>query len=155
MEAEVRSISNRHDLSEHLNKLRQNGVISEFVETGKRDFAEKYSSTIDYSKFIKGATFVSLENSMILQEEMSNNHIQASLGHQPANRQVTFYVKKYWPICLYPYQNTSIHGVIFPKIPKFKSKHSDTRNIWTLASILSRVESLWKIDYNGPFSTSK
>ena len=91
MEVEARSISNRHDLNEHLNKLTQDGVLSEFVEKGKRDFAEKYSRTIDYSKYLKGATYVSLENSMILQEELSNKYIQASLANQPGSRQITFF----------------------------------------------------------------
>ena len=85
IEVEARSISNRHDLNARLTNLRQDGVISEFVEAGKRDFAENFSSTIDYSKYIKGAAFVSLENSMLLQEEMSNNRIQASLDYQPGN----------------------------------------------------------------------
>ena len=95
MEAEARSISNRHDLNAHLSKLRQDGVISEFVEAGNRDFSKKHSSTIDYNKYIKDTTFVSLENSTILQEEISNNRIQASLDRQPGNRPVTFYLKKY------------------------------------------------------------
>ena len=49
MEAEARSISNRPDSNAHLSKLRQDGIISEYVESGKRDFAHEFSSSLNYS----------------------------------------------------------------------------------------------------------
>ena len=53
-EAEARSISNRPDINAHLSKLREEEVISEYVEDGCRDFASEYSQHIDYSKYAKG-----------------------------------------------------------------------------------------------------
>ena len=40
MEAEARSIANRPDLNDHISKLRQGAVISEFIEAGARDFTK-------------------------------------------------------------------------------------------------------------------
>jgi hypothetical protein len=68
-ESEARSISNHLDIHAHLSKLREENTISEFVESGKREFANRYSSSIDYSRYRKGATFVSHEASVVLQRK--------------------------------------------------------------------------------------
>ena len=125
-----------------LSKLRQDGIISEYVESGKRDFALEFSSSLNYSKYIKGATYVSLENSMIIQEEISNSLIEATLDHRPDSQPLCFRFRKYLPMCLYPCQNTTIYGIIFPK---FKSSIVDTRHVWIVATLVSRIELLWRI----------
>ena len=43
-ESEARSISNRPDSNAHLTKLKEEGIISEFVESGKKNFADEFSS---------------------------------------------------------------------------------------------------------------
>jgi len=154
-EAEARSIANRPDINAHLSKLKQEGIISEFVEKGKRQFASEYSNSIDYSKYSKGATFVSLENSILLQEEMTNKCIKGTLDHRTDSPPVCLNFNKYWPLCLYPCQNTTNYGIIFPKTPNFHSNEVDTRYIWTLATMLIRVESLWQSVCKVPFFTSQ
>ena len=54
-------------ISYHLNKIRQENVISELFETGKREILACFSSNIDYQKYSIGSTFASLEASIILQ----------------------------------------------------------------------------------------
>ena len=154
MEAEARSITNRPDINAHLTKLKEDGVISEFVESGKRLFATRFSSSIDYSKYTKGATFVSLENSMSMQKEMLNQTISAFVDHCDSPT-VWFEFKKYWPLVLYPCQNMTTYGVIFPKVPNFCCNVVDTRNIWTLAALLCRIETLWKVTTEVSLYTKK
>ena len=80
-EAEARSLANRPDINAHLGKLSKDGIISTFVENGKRQFATRFSETKIYKKFTKGATFVSLQASMILQREMSGTKLQVVVDH--------------------------------------------------------------------------
>ena len=67
-EAEARSTVNRPDITAHLTKLCTKNVISEYTEKGKRDFSNQFSKSIDHEKYIKCATYVSLENSIILKK---------------------------------------------------------------------------------------
>ena len=76
-EAEARSITNRPDINTHLLKLREENVISEYVEAGRRSFASTFSASIDYSRYIKGGSYVILESSIILQNENSDRTIKA------------------------------------------------------------------------------
>ena len=74
-ESQVRSINNLPDINDLLIKLRQENIFSEYVDSMEQTFANHLSIKIDYLKYIKGATFVSLEASMILQDEMTNRQI--------------------------------------------------------------------------------
>jgi hypothetical protein len=143
-ESEARSISNRPDINAHLSKLRSENVISKFVESGKRNFANRYSNSIDYPRFTKGATYVSLEASIVLQNEMTDRKISAWLDHRES-QPIRFSFKKYWPYVLFPCQTMTSHGVVFPKVPMLTSNDIDTSLIWTVAALLCRVEPLWKI----------
>ena len=80
-ESEARSISNRPDLNAHLTTLKKESVIGEFVKSGKRNFANEFASPMDLSKYAKGATYVSLESSMIVHDEVSDRKIDAELDH--------------------------------------------------------------------------
>ena len=89
---ESRSITNFPDINAHLSKLMQEKIIYEYVESAKQEFDNSFSSTIDYLKYTKGATFVNLEASIILQDEMKNRKIQVLLDHkdsQPVS--ITFF----------------------------------------------------------------
>ena len=37
------------------------------------------------------------------------------------------------------------HGVVFPEVPILKSNDTDTCLIWTVATLLSRIEKLLKL----------
>ena len=56
----TRSIVNIPYINAHLRKLGQENIISVFVEIGKREFAARFSSNIDYHKYSMGEIFVSL-----------------------------------------------------------------------------------------------
>ena len=153
-ESEARLISNRPDLNTHLTKLRKEGVISEYVESGKRNFANEFASLMDFSKYAKGATYVSLESSMILQDEVSDRKIDAELDHRES-QPVRFLFNRYWPLCLYPCQTTTLHGVIFSKVPNFQSTKSDTKMVWTFTALLCRVEVIWRLTCETSLYTSR
>ena len=144
-EAEARSIANRPDINAHLTKLRKEKVISEYVEKSKREFAERFSSTIDYSVYSNGGTFVTLEASMIMQREMSDRTTKALVDDREGARPVNVSFSKLWSASLYPCQNMTTHRVIFPKVPNFKSTNTNTQLIWTISGLISRVESLWQV----------
>ena len=81
---------------------------------------------------------------MILQDEMTNRKIRVLLDYRDS-QPVSITLFKYWCACLYPLQNMTLYGIIFPKLPHLKLSNADTRNIWTLTELLFRVGSLWKI----------
>ena len=100
-EAEARSIFNRSDINAHLSKLREENVISEYVESGRRDFATRFSRSKDYSRFVKGGTYVSLEASISLQNENRCRSIKALLDHRAGTIPVRLNFNKYWSEYLY------------------------------------------------------
>ena len=144
-EAEVRSIVNRPNINAHLTKLRKEKVISEYVEKGKRDFAEQFLDSIDYSVYSKGGTFVPLEASMIMPREMSDRTTKALVDDREGSPDFVVSFSKLWSASLYPCQNMTSHGVIFPKVPRFYSKDTNTQKNWIVSGLLSRVESLWQV----------
>ena len=109
-EAEARSIFNRPDIAAHLKRLRQEKVISKYIEQGKRQHATDYSSTIDYEKYYYGGTYVSLETSMILQREAEGRRISGWIHDNDHNIEKRF--KRYWPLVIYPCQTMTNHGVL-------------------------------------------
>jgi hypothetical protein len=149
-EAEARSIANRPDINALLTKLREEDIISPHIEDGRRSFASAFSSSTDYSRYWKGATYVSLESSVILQNENSNRNISAWIDYinQPERPAIRVSFKKYWSDSLYPCQNMSDYGVRFAKVPILQNRNISTKLTWTVAALLSRVEILWRLISN-------
>jgi hypothetical protein len=147
-ESEARSITNRPDINFHLSKLREENIISKYAEEGRRSFASSFSSSIDYSRLTKGATYISLESSIILQNENSNRTILAWIDYENDRPSIQVSFKKYWSDSLYPCQNMSDYGVRFSKVPILQHHHHNTRLIWKVGVLLSRVESLWRLVSN-------
>ena len=79
-ESESRSLFNRHDINIHLQTLQKEKIISEVVAKSKISMAKSFSSKFDYSKYYKGATYVSLEASVMLQNEASSRQITATIN---------------------------------------------------------------------------
>lgn len=153
-EAEARSIKNRPDINAHLTKLRREKIISEYVENGKRQFAQEFASTIDYSKYINGAMYVSLETCMTLQKETTDRKTKAVIDNRENTRPIEVNFNTFWSSSLYPCQTTNSHGVMFVKVPTF-SNNIDTQMIWIVATLIVRVEPLWKIICEVPLYTSE
>ena len=74
-ETEDISLTNLPGINAQLKKLRQESIISEYVDTGKIAFDNSFSIKIDYLKYTRGSKFVSIEASMILKEKVTNKQI--------------------------------------------------------------------------------
>ena len=153
-ESEARSISNRPDINNHLNKLKEDEVISDYVEKGKRDFATRYSRDIDYDKYCKGGSFVGIKACINMQRDIEAPQVEAIMDHRES-QPIRLRFVKYWSLTLYPCQPMNSHGVIFSKVPSFKSKDTDTRVVWTVAVLMCRVETLWQIISRVELHTSR
>ena len=94
VEFESRSISNRPDINDHLKELRSRSIMAEFVESRKHEFGKEYPSSINYTHYTKGATYLSIEEVMILQNEMTNRRIRAWIDRRDI-QPVIFYFNKY------------------------------------------------------------
>ena len=79
-EAETRSMSNRSDVNAHLSKLSNDNAMSEFIEKEKRCYAD-FLQTINCTQCSYGAAFVSLEASVILKREISDEKFEAIVNH--------------------------------------------------------------------------
>ena len=101
--SEARSIKNIPDINANLIKLRQENIISEYFESRKIAFVNPFSSSIDYLKYTKAATFVSLGKSMILQDKMTNRKIIVLLDRIESQSESLNFLK-YWSACIYPFQ---------------------------------------------------
>ena len=148
-ESEARSIANRPDINAHLSKLREEDIISQYAEDGRRSFATSFSSTVNYERLAKGATYVSLESSVILQNENANRVVSAWIDYDdPRRPPVRVSFKKYWSDTLYSCQNMSDYGIRFNKVPILQNRDKNTRSIWKVCVLVSRVESLWRMISN-------
>ena len=96
-----------------------------------------------YPPYTKGATYVRLESSMILQNHNTNRNITAWI-YNSYSQPVRLSFKKYWSDCIYPCQTMTRHGILFPKVSYLLSNDSDMSLIWTIAELISGVKSLWK-----------
>ena len=143
-EAQARSVANRPDINAHLTTLNKEHIISNYTEKGIRDFAIQFSQDIDYDKLTKGAAFISLENCIMLQRELEKNSLSAYYDHGDTPQPIRKQFSRYWSQCIYPCQNMTKFGVIFPKIPTLNSSEYNTINIWTVAAIMCRVEVIWR-----------
>ena len=95
-ESESRSLFNRHDIDIYLQTLQKEKIISEAVAKSKIDMAQSFSSTFDYNKYYKGATYVSLEASVMLQNEGSSREIKATIN-KIGLPDVCVSFNRYWP----------------------------------------------------------
>ena len=94
-EAGARSISNRPNINVHSRQLSSDKIMSEYIEKEKRCYAENFSQTMNYTQYNYGATFVSLEASIILQREISNEKIEAIVNYFNWENIISVYLKKH------------------------------------------------------------
>ena len=73
--------------------------------------------------YTKGVTYISLEDSILLQREREreNNETSAIYDDGGNPQPIRMFFNKCWSERLYPCQNMTSHGMIFPKIPSFNN----------------------------------
>ena len=72
-ELESVAIMNRPDINSLLNQLVDERILSKEAATGKRKYASTSTSSVDFSKYYRGATYISFESAMSMQKDISNN----------------------------------------------------------------------------------
>lgn len=147
-ELESRSIANLHDINGLLTQLTKEKVISKYADNEKRKEIKKMAENIDFDKYIYGSTFVPLEVAMSLHREREDKLISCLLdnrGDDLAERDIRF--EKYWTTYIFPIQNSSSHGAMFPTVPMFNLQHRDhdeSTFIWIICALLIKNETCGK-----------
>lgn len=85
---------------------------------------------------------------MILQNENANQIVSDWIDYDDDRPSVRVSFKKYWSDSLYPCQNMSDYGIRFNKVPILHNRYENTRLIWKVSVLVSRVESLWRMISN-------
>ena len=143
---EDRCIHNRHDINMHLDTLVKAKVISSETAENMRESANDLPNERRYKRLSKGATFVPIRAAVGFQEEMNENSIVITYDNRNNNTEVNPGVRvkitRYWPLYLYPCQNSTEYGVQPVVIPSFRGDNKNTM-IWIIAAIACQVEPVW------------
>ena len=98
---------------------------------------------MDVKKYLDGATYMSLDDSISLQRKVSRD-IKIPIIDATGN---ILYCKRNWiENIIYAQKcNKDGYGAQFPIVPKFGSSVCSTKILWILVSLLSSVKELWCI----------
>ena len=158
-EAESRSIINRGDINSLLTNLVQERKMSKIIASDKKRLADHKYGDYNFQPLLYGATYVPLEIAMAIQKE-SNNPYMTVIIDDKKDREgnplppVSIKNKIYWPPSLFPCQKMTKWGAIFPLIPKFKSKNTNTRTLWLVSSIIIGIQEEWNFVRDGQMKKS-
>jgi hypothetical protein len=127
------SLYGRHDIRSKLSQLVQSKVVPPYVESVKLEFVE-LQNVPEKSELLrsalKGATFVSLEDSLKM-------HM-----HQESSNELPFHPA--WPLSLLRCEaRISEYGCKPPSIPPFRYKQ-DLRLPWIMLSLATSIPVLWE-----------
>ena len=150
---ESRAIRKRPDMKGLLSTLAEEKVISKFIASERLAEAMEVTEGICYDKYMSGGTYVPLNVALEMQNETTNGIKKISVAIVHSTSETTeITVDRYWPVYIYPCQTMSEYGVMPHIIPKLVlSKvdraryNSNCRKIWTVISLLVRIEVLWNM----------
>ena len=116
----------------------------------QRTEAQTVFGDINYTKLTKGATFVPVHVAMAFHRQEVDDNVSAV----NEDNGIPILFPRSWPVYLFPCQTASAFGARYPAIPSLKSTgDEDTRLIWCLLSLLSRIEPLWYLTCHSELST--
>ena len=151
-EKESLSLRGRHDIQFLLAELVASDKVSQsYADDLKRSAAKWYPSTGRLDNFGDG-TFVTFEDSVILQKNLNADNIRsvkvpiptsAPRRRRRAPTHVSLNYKMSWPRHIFWLHKNDGYGSRFPDIPLFKDNTLDSRLAWNTISILSFVPVLW------------
>ena len=108
-----------------------------------------FFDNFNYIKYCNGATYVPLESAFIFKKEISNPFISIIVDdNEDGDPEATVTFQKIWSYVIYPCQTTSTFGVYFSQVPSFKTNSIfkiDSGFPWVVATILTIIESLWRL----------
>jgi predicted GIY-YIG superfamily endonuclease len=95
------------------------------------------------SEHCKGATFITLEDAIETEIQLRQTSRQViTIEEGNTVRQIHF--QPAWPSAILFVHPVDSWGAAFPPLPNMKDKNHDTRSMWVVAAILTRVPRLWK-----------
>ena len=144
-ESDSRSIKNRPDINVLLGNLEKEGVISARQVSDMRKRAmEACPSDEVRNKCLSGATYVTLEDSLVIQQEIGlDKSIKVTCDQDNLITPVVLNTKRNWIQSIVHYHAMDNYGAHFSVIPQFTSTNTDTRILWTLCGMLVCVKELW------------
>ena len=123
---------------------KENKIGKNIVEGRKERALTKYPSATYFDKYLHGSTYVPLESAIAMQKEIGDELL---VDFKWNNGRVTR-CKRNWTCHLYPCQKLDYdhYGARFVACPSFVKKcgtDTDSRLLWVLCAILTRVQGLW------------
>ena len=151
-ESEARYIEKRLYINSFINHPVKEKNMSPYVAHEKHLFAHHFPDNLTYSKYCNGATYVPLEGKSIIKKEISNPFISVIVDdNKDCDTEAILISQKYWPAVIYPCQTTSNFGAHFYEVPSFKTNgifNNDSGVPWVVATLLTIIESLWRLVEN-------
>ena len=140
-QSECLSISNRSDIVSLLHKLERKSMLCNIEKM--KEVSTVLLKNMDVKKYLDGATYMSLDDSISLQRKVSRD-IKIPIIDATGN---ILYCKRNWiENIIYAQKcNKDGYGAQFPIVPKFGSSVCSTKILWILVSLLSSVKELWCI----------
>ena len=148
-ESESRSLMKRPDINSLLDNFEQDGYMTSSTVNGLRERALKNCpSDRILQKCLHGATYVELEDAMIIQREIgSDNTIKITLDGNNNETPTVITTKRNWLQTIIHCQKNDMdgYGATFHVVPVFKTGEYDTRILWLLSGMLVCVKELWSL----------
>ena len=96
-------------------------------------------------KCLVGATYVSLEDVLLLQNEVGEDKsIKIIFSDEGSDAERVVHVKRIWMKSIVHCHTMDSYGAIFPVIPQLKCVHTNTRILWILSDMITLVKELWE-----------
>jgi hypothetical protein len=157
-EAEARSYANRTDMKSLIQRLIDDGKMSDDHAEGIEEFSNSFSTKIDYEKYRSGSNYVPAEIAMAMKQEEKNREVVGIIDDDEDDEgnllpEYSRKFKRIWPLYIYPCQKNTLHGAKMYTVPSFKV--SGSRLLWIVSSLLLHVEPLWCIIAKGQLRRSE
>ena len=143
-ESESRSIKHRPDINALLDNLVSDNLMSPGTVKHMREWAMTSGPSDDVmKKCLHGATYVGLEDALLMQYEVGQDKsIKVLCDNESPDYTNVIHTKIIWIQSIIHCQTTDIYGARFPLIPSFVSTSTDTILIWMLSGMFVYVKEL-------------
>ena len=142
-ENEFISISNRSDISSHLDTLEKNRVLSTGVSRTLKEHAKTFMTKekINIERCLHGSTYVSMEDAADLQQRLNKtNLIEVIL----TNKKIQ--CKRNWvQHIIYSQKCSCIYGAQFSLSYPISRPDLNTSGIWGIGLMLTKVKQIWSL----------
>ena len=130
--------------------MADNRTITQYYVTARRDEAKRLYPTKEcLADYYCGSTYVSLNDSILTQKDIGDHKLLNVMidVNRNNNQQYSISCKRICPSHIYVVQKLDKNDFSVPFVPIVKCTlrgRGDTRVLWILIGLLSRVKELWK-----------